>query len=227
MNRKLFIVLMVMTLAMQPGCNKNDYPKESLPAVLARLDWGEGTTYVIGHKTPDADAVFSAIAYADLMKTLGYKCEARINGPVNRETAFIADKWGIDIPAVLPAVEPGTRLILTDHADYTQSVDGARQARLLQVIDHHGVGDISETAQLYYKAMPVGATCTIVYDSYLELGVPISEKTARVLLAGLISDTRNLKKSTTTALDSLAMKDLSRKAGLFSYMGIGVPVDIT
>lgn len=214
MNRKLFIVLMVMTLAMQPGCNKNDNPKESLPAVLARLDWGEGTTYVIGHKTPDADAVFSAIAYADLMKTLGYQCEARINGPVNRETAFIADKWGIDIPAVLPAVEPGTRLILTDHADYTQSVDGARQARLLQVIDHHGVGDIPETAQLYYKAMPVGATCTIVYDSYLELGVPISEKTARVLLAGLISDTRNLKKSTTTALDSLAMKDLSRKAGL-------------
>ena len=61
MNRKLFIVLMVMTLAMQPGCNKNDNPKESLPAVLARLDWGEGTTYVIGHKTPDADAVFSAM----------------------------------------------------------------------------------------------------------------------------------------------------------------------
>ena len=78
MNRKLFIVLMVMTLVLQPGCNKNDNPKESLPAVLARLDWGEGTTYVIGHKTPDADAVFSAIAYADLMKTLGYKCEARI-----------------------------------------------------------------------------------------------------------------------------------------------------
>ena len=211
---KTLVILMAVTLATQCCCDRKGNEKESLRSVLGRLDWGEGTTYVIGHKTPDADAVFSAIAYARLMQSLGYDCEARINGPVNRETAFIAGKWGIPIPAVLPSVKPGDRLVLTDHADYTQSVDGARQARLLQVIDHHGVGDISETAQLYYKAMPVGSTCTIVYDSYLELGVPLSREDARILLAGLISDTRNLKKSTTTALDSLAMKDLAKKAGL-------------
>ncbi len=214
MPSKLFFPIMAMLLATQCSCNKNDPAQESLQAVLGRLDWGEGTTYVIGHKTPDADAVCSAIAYAGLMQTLGYDCEARINGPLNRETAFIAGEWDLPIPPVLSYAEPGTRLILTDHADYTQSVDGARQARLLQVIDHHGVGDIAETAQLYYKAMPVGATCTIVYDCYRELGVPIPDRMARVLLAGLISDTRNLKKTTTTALDSLALKDLAAQLHL-------------
>ena len=209
MPSKLLIPIMAMLLATQCSCNKNDNVQESLQTVLGRLDWGETTTYVIGHKTPDVDAVCSAIAYAELMRTLGYACEARINGPVNRETAFIAGEWDLPIPPVLGAVEPGTRLILTDHADYTQSVDGARQARLLQVIDHHGVGDISETAQLFYKAMPVGATCTIVYDCYRELGIPVPDKMAQVLLAGLISDTRNLQKSTTTALDSLVLKKLA------------------
>lgn len=207
---------MALLLATQCNCDKKDAASVnlSLLSVFDRLDWGDGVTYVIGHKTPDADAVCSAIAYAELMQTLGYNCEARTNGPINRETAFITSLWNIPVPEILSSVEPGTRLILTDHSDYIQSVDGASKADILQVIDHHGIGDITEGMPVYYRAMPVGSTCTIVFETFRELGVPVSEPTARVLLAGLISDTRNLKKNTTTLLDSLVWKSLSSQLKL-------------
>ena len=193
---------------------KKPTDSSTLVSVLAALDWGEETTYAIGHKSPDTDAVCAAVAYAGLMRALGYRCEARIAGPLNRETQFIARQWRLPVPEVMKEVKPGTRLILIDHAEYAQAVDGAPQARLLQVIDHHGIGDICEQNLVFYQAMPVGATCTIVYLLYRDSGVEVDDETARVLLAGLVSDTRNLKKSTTTPLDRQMWNDLTAQLGL-------------
>lgn len=188
------------------------YPN-ALIALMAALDWGDGTTYVIGHKSPDTDAICAAIAYAHLMQAMGYPCEARAAGRINPETRFIADRWHLPLPEELTHITPGTRLILMDHAEYAQAVDGADAARILQVIDHHGIGDISEQNLVYYKAMPVGSTCTIVFSCYQETGIAIPDEIARVLLAGLISDTRNLKKPTTTALDVLMRDTLTAQLG--------------
>ena len=193
---------------------KNTTDSSTLVPILAALDWGDHTTYAIGHKSPDTDAVCAAVAYAGLMRALGYRCEAKTAGPLNRETQFIARQWQLPVPEVMMKVEPGTRLILIDHAEYAQSVDGAPQARLLQVIDHHGIGDICEQNLVYYQAMPVGSTCTIVYLLYRESGVELSDETARVLLAGLVSDTRNLRKSTTTPLDRQMWNALTEQLGL-------------
>ena len=188
------------------------YPT-ALAAVFSALDWGNGTAFVIGHKSPDTDSICSAVAYARLMQALGYACEARAAGPLNPETRFIADLWRLPVPDELTHISPETRLILMDHAEYAQAVKGADRARLLQVIDHHGIGDISEQNLVYYKAMPVGSTCTLVFTSYRETGISIPDETARLLLAGLISDTRNLKKPTTTALDILAWNTLAAQLG--------------
>lgn len=188
------------------------YPS-AFVSVLSVLDWGDGTACVIGHKSPDTDAICSAVAYARLMQSLGFACEARAAGRPNPETRFIAGLWQLPVPGECTCVAPGTRLILMDHAEYAQAVDGAADARILQVIDHHGIGDITEQHLVYYKAMPVGATCTLVYTAYREAGVAISGETARLLLAGLISDTRNLKKSTTTALDRLVWQELTAQLG--------------
>lgn len=189
------------------------YPN-ALIALMAALDWGDGTTYVIGHKSPDTDAICAAIAYAHLMQAMGYPCEARAAGRINPETRFIADRWHLPLPEELTHIAPGTRLILMDHAEYAQAVDGADAARILQVIDHHGIGNISEQNLVYYKAMPVGSTCTIVFTSYQETGIAIPDETARLLLAGLISDTRNLKKATTTELDFLVRDVLTAQLGI-------------
>ena len=173
-------------------------------AVLRGLDWGQDTTFVYGHKVPDVDAVCSSLSYAKLMRTLGYNCKAKVSSPINRETQYIAQRFGFDVPELKTAVTAGTRLILTDHTDYTQCVDGAREARILQKIDHHVEGEIKDSGIPYVRREMIGSTCTIIYECYNELGVAIDDETAKILLAGLLSDTRNLTKTTTQREDSVA-----------------------
>ena len=181
-----------------------DGPGAAYRAVLQGLDWGPDTTFVYGHKTPDVDAVCSSLGYARLMRALGYNCKAKISSPINRETEFIAQRFGFNVPELKTAVAADTRLILTDHTDYAQCVDGAREARILQKIDHHVEGDIKDSGIPYVRREMIGATCTIIYECYNELGVAIDDETAKILLSGLLSDTRNLTKTTTQHEDSVA-----------------------
>lgn len=92
--------------------------KQSYREILACLDWGTDTTFVYGHKTPDVDAVTSALSYASLMRALGYNCKAKVSTGTNRESAYISKRLGFDLPELKSSVAAGTRLILTDHTDY-------------------------------------------------------------------------------------------------------------
>lgn len=185
-----------------------DEPGAAYRAVLQSLDWGQDTTFVYGHKVPDVDAVCSALSYAKLMRTLGYNCKAKVSSPINRETKYISQRFGFDVPELKTSVVPETRLILTDHSDYAQCVDGARQARILQKIDHHVEGDIKDSSIPYVRRKMIGSTCTIIYECYKELNIPIDDETAKILLAGLLSDTKNLAKTSTQHEDSVAWTDL-------------------
>ena len=179
-------------------------PGAAFRAMLQSLDWGQDTTFVYGHKVPDVDAVCSALGYARLMRALGYNCKAKVSSPIDRETQFIAQRFGFDVPELKTAVAADTRLILTDHSDYAQCVDGAREARILQEIDHHVEGDIKDSGIPYVRREIIGSTCTIIYECYKELGIAIDDETAKILLAGLLSDTRNLTKISTQHEDSVA-----------------------
>lgn len=182
--------------------------------ILKSLDWGTDTTYVYGHKMPDVDAVCSSLSYARLMRTLGYNCKAKVSSATNRETAYIAVVFGFALPELKSSVVPQSRLILTDHTDYAQCVDGARDAKILQVIDHHAEDDILDSGIPYVRREMIGATCTIIYEMYKELGVSIDNETARILLAGIVSDTRNLTKPATCAVDSVAWEALTAQLGI-------------
>ena len=96
------------------------------------------------------DAVTSALSYAKLMNVLGYNCKAKVSGPTNRESQYIAKHFGFALPELKTSVVPQTRLILTDHTDYAQCVDGAREAIILQKIDHHVEGDIADAGSLTF-----------------------------------------------------------------------------
>ena len=183
-------------------------------AVFKTLDWGTDTCFVYGHKTPDVDAVTSALSYAKLMRALGYNCKAKVSSKTNRETAYISQLFGFDVPELKEAVAPRTRLILTDHSDYAQCVDGAREAVVLQKIDHHTEGDISDAVVSYVRREMVGSTNTIIFEMYRELGVSIDREAACIMLAGILSDTRNLSKSTTCGIDSVAWMALTGQLGL-------------
>ena len=182
---------------------------------LKALDWGTETVYTIGHKAPDTDTVTAAIAYADLMQKLGYSVEARIAGKANNETKYAAALFGFELPPVLENAS-GKALILVDHSETCQAVAGAKEARILQIIDHHGLGDVMESKRIFAKVFPVGSTCTIIFTCYQEFGVEISKKIAQVLLAGIVSDTKNLKKKTTTEMDRVVCKVLAEQLKLSS-----------
>lgn len=74
-----------------------------------RWTGGDGVCHVYGHKTPDSDAVCSSLAYAALMRELGYDCEAFVSSKTNNETNFISSYFGFDLPEVKPSVPKGTR----------------------------------------------------------------------------------------------------------------------
>lgn len=102
------------------------------------------------------------------------------------------------------------KVILVDHNEYKQSVEGLEDADILEIIDHHKLGDISTSKPISFRNVPVGSTCTIVYGLYKEYGVEIPREIAGVLMSGILSDTLVLKSPTATKVDEVAIKELSK-----------------
>lgn len=103
---------------------------------------------------------------------------------------------------------PRTKLILVDHNEASQSVKGIEDAEIVEIIDHHRLDAVKTTNPISITAMPVGSTCTIVFEQYNRYDQEIDPLTAKVLLAGIASDTVMLKSPTTTSLDRNAVKTL-------------------
>jgi len=106
------------------------------------------------------------------------------------------------------------RAILVDHNEVSQAVDGIEEAEIIEIIDHHRVGDISTVAPIYVYNDPVGSTCTVVAGVMFLYQVHIPAEIAGVLLSGVLSDTLMLTLSTTTERDRHAAKRLAEIAGV-------------
>ena len=178
---------------------------------LEGLGQVEGTIYVTGHKSPDSDTVGSAIAYAALLRELGYDAQAVVLGKINNETKCILEAAGVPVPDELVDAS-GENMVLVDHSEYVQSSDGLEDANILGIIDHHGAGGVTTGNQLVYDARPLGSTATIVWIRYRNFGVQVDPQIALVMLGSILSDTRNLQSNTTTSADREAVKALSSLA---------------
>lgn len=110
--------------------------------------------------------------------------------------------------------KPKRKLILVDHNELSQAVPGAEEAEIIEILDHHRLGAAKTTNPIYLYAKPVGSTCTIVYEHYSANAMEIDAVTAKVLLAGILSDTVLLKSPTTTDMDRETAAVLSRIAGV-------------
>jgi len=110
--------------------------------------------------------------------------------------------------------EPNIEIIMVDHNEPSQAIEGVEHYRLLEVIDHHRVGNISTRYPITFINKPVGATATIVTNLYREQRVPMRREIAAILLCGILSDTLFLKSATTTPTDQEAAAYLSRVTGL-------------
>ncbi|HOZ73501.1 MAG TPA: putative manganese-dependent inorganic diphosphatase [Spirochaetales bacterium] len=110
--------------------------------------------------------------------------------------------------------EPNVSLILVDHNELGQAVDGADNYRILEVIDHHRLGAFSTRYPITFINRVVGSTSTIVASMYRDAKVPIPKPMASLLLAGILSDTLILKSATATDVDREAAEYLSNIADL-------------
>ena len=105
-------------------------------------------------------------------------------------------------------------VILLDHNEYSQAVDGIEQADILEIIDHHRLGAISTLKPVRFLNDPVGSTSTIVANKFIEACVEPTPSTAGLLLSGVLSDTMVMKLSTTTPADIRAADYLAGIAGV-------------
>ena len=105
-------------------------------------------------------------------------------------------------------------VILVDHNERTQAVDGLEQAEIMEIIDHHRIGSIETNGPVVFRAEPVGCTCTIIYDIYKETGIEIPKNVAGLMLSAILSDTLMFRSPTCTSRDVHAGEALAEICGV-------------
>ncbi|MDY0371080.1 MAG: putative manganese-dependent inorganic diphosphatase [Sphaerochaetaceae bacterium] len=116
---------------------------------------------------------------------------------------------------------PKRKMILVDHNELNQSVEGLEEAEIIEILDHHRLDAEKTQHPIFIVSEPVGSTCTIIYHQYLRWGVEIDPLTARMLLAGIVSDTVMLKSPTTTKQDMVAVDVLCEIASIPNVLEFG------
>lgn len=104
------------------------------------------------------------------------------------------------------------QIILVDHNEKSQAVDGIGEAEILEIIDHHRLGSLETVSPVYFRNQPLGCTSTIIYQMYQEQRVEIPKEIAGLLLSAIISDTLMFRSPTCTPLDKSAAKRLAEIA---------------
>ena len=169
---------------------------------------------VFGHKNPDTDTICSSIVMANLENKMGANVEAVRLGDINKETEYALNYFGIEKPRLIEKVEEGQEVILVDHNEFNQSVNGIESAKITKVIDHHRISDFKTSEPLFYYANPVGCTGTILYEIAKLNNIQIDEKIAGLMMSAIISDTLLFKSPTCTSADKEAVEELSKIANV-------------
>ena len=106
------------------------------------------------------------------------------------------------------------QVILVDHNEKNQAVDGVEEAEVLEIIDHHRLGTIQTMSPVFFRNQPLGCTATIIYQMYQEAGVKVEPKIAGLLCSAIVSDTLLFRSPTCTAVDEMAARALADIAGI-------------
>ena len=106
------------------------------------------------------------------------------------------------------------QVILVDHNEKSQAVDGVEEAEVMEIIDHHRIGNLETMGPVYFRNQPLGCTATIIYQMYQENQITPSRETAGLLCAAIISDTLLFQSPTCTPMDEATARTLAQIAGI-------------
>jgi manganese-dependent inorganic pyrophosphatase len=175
--------------------------------VLRLLTYTVPCKYVMNKKVP----VVYPDVYLKEAKNMILNSENRALLVINEDNNLMGILTRSDILQSKPK-----KVILVDHNEFSQAVDGIETAEIVEIIDHHRIGDIKTKNPINILAKPVGSSCTIIYGLYKSTSVPLDKTIALVLLSGILSDTILLKSPTTTDEDVRAVEEISMMTG-FDY----------
>lgn len=179
--------------------------------------------YLIGHASPDTDAICSSIGYAQFLNQKGKRAQALRNGKINPETKFVLDYFGFPLPRQVAGLK-GKKIILIDHNEKTQSPKDIDRAQIVEVVDHHKINFQSSSPVLFLNE-PLGSTSTIVAKKYFgDKKVKINRGIAGILLSGILSDTVVFRSATTTKEDVAVAKKLAGIAGVKNIEKFGIDI---
>lgn len=154
------------------------------------------TTFKVTDKTEDIRAIMKKKRYHDFPVL---DEEDNYVGMISRRTLLNLRK---------------KQLILVDHNELSQTVDGIEYADILEIIDHHRIGTLETVSPVYFRNQPLGCTATIIYQMYQEKGIEIPKNIAGLMMSAIISDTLMFHSPTVTEIDKAAAQKLSEICGI-------------
>ena len=169
---------------------------------------------IFGHKNPDTDSITSSIVMEYMKKQMNEEAKAYRLGELNKETEFVLNYFKVDAPDLLENVTSENHIILVDHNEFAQSVNGIEEATIDMVVDHHRICGFQTPNPLFYMAEPVGCTATILYELCIMNKIELPKHIAGLMLSAIISDTLLFKSPTCTIKDEKVANELAKIAGV-------------
>lgn len=156
---------------------------------------------IVGHKNPDTDSIVSAIAAQEyLIQVLKKEAVAFRAGELNNETKFVLEYFGVQKPEVIGELGQDDVIALVDHNEAGQIATPIGFEKVEYIFDHHKLS-ISTEKPIFCRCEPLGSTSSLMAKLFAENGNMPSEKIAKLLLAGILSDTLKFTSPTTTDED--------------------------
>lgn len=175
--------------------------------------------YIIGHVSPDLDAVSAAYEYAEFLKKAkryqGSNIVALRAGEVNKETQYVFKKSGAELPELINnvVIDSSDAIILVDHNEVSQRHELIKSEQVVEILDHHKI-NVDFTSPVRIDVKPLGSTSTLVYEHFEMYGIEPTNETKNLTLFSILSDTQGLKASTTTGYDSEVAHKLAENLGV-------------
>lgn len=183
------------------------------------------STYIFGHSNPDSDSIVGAISLSYLKNQLGEDCIPTRQGKISAETEFILNRFGGVTPE-LKTSYAGESVYLVDFSDYAQAPSDIKEATILGIVDHHKLGDITTDTPLECWIRPIGCSNTVIYEMYKAHNIEIPKDIAGMMMCAILSDTVIFKSPTCTKVDTKAVKELAKIAGIEDYKALGMEMFI-
>jgi len=183
------------------------------------------STYIFGHTNPDSDSIVGSISLSYLKNQLGEDCVPTRQGVISPETKFILNKFGADTPE-LKTSYAGENVYIVDFSDLGQAPKDIKEATILGIYDHHKLGDLTTSTPLECWIRPIGSSNTVIKEVYDYHGIDIPKDIAGMMLCAILSDTIIFKSPTCTKIDTKAVKQLAKIAGIEDYKALGMEMFI-